>query len=57
MPADRQRRLRSTEGLMPLFNGTLDICSHRKVISITNAYERCCSHFDKLEAMNLSLKT
>jgi len=45
------------DGLTPLFNGTLNICSHRKVISTTKAYERYCSHFDKLEATNLIPKT
>jgi len=44
------------EGLTPLFNGTPNICSHRKVISTKKAYVRYCSHFDKLEAMNISLK-
>jgi len=45
------------EGLTLFFNGTLNICSRRKVISSRKAYKTCCSDFDKLEAMNLSMKT
>jgi len=33
------------EGLAPSFNGALNICRHRKVISTRNHYKRCCSHF------------
>jgi len=39
------------EGLTALFKGTLNICSHRKVIVTKKAYTRSC------EAMNLSLTT
>jgi len=45
------------EGLSPLFNGALNVCSHRKVISTRKACKRWSSVFDKLDAINLSLKT
>jgi len=44
------------EDLPPLFKGTLNICSHRNAISTGKARKRCCSHFDKLDAITLSLK-
>jgi len=49
------RKTGFVEDLTPLFNGTLNIPRQRKVTSTRKVY-RCCSHFDKLDAMNLSLK-
>ena len=44
------------ESLSRLFHGTFNICNLRKVISRRKVYRRCCSHFDKLDAMTLVWK-